>query len=690
MKDLFAQGGSGSAGIKTNKQAIARACNVKVSEVIYSNDTLTTLDGKKIIYDKPNQHIWGLPSGIPSGATIVSVTGSTLVYVPGNVSIELVPNSNSADALRNELASTNGAELITTASGETVQDYINNNTIAVPTFAAALENTSSAGFIRTLGHTSEGVGSAVYQKDGTTGTPSSGDEVKFFDANGIGWKFTPLSSGFYDSQALGLIPENISEGVNNSKKLQKIMDTFNRVDFTGGDTYFKWWQYQAIGGEPCCVLLDKGAKVFTHGNARIVQQTNDTAIQVTPEHPFMFNSKFINGSVRDIEIKASYHQEGIAGLLVARRVNRIHLHDCTLTGGYFDGGLAEWGSRTTVVLLGCSDYLIDNVEFYSRDVDSDYSALNANYPGFAIRANTSFVPLASQSYFSYSGKVTRCKFHGYIYNATEIAGSGTSFIELSYNDYVDCALTPIDFDKGVFRCSALFNRVIRLQRGPAFAADGGTDWIPMRAQGYVTAEYTLESVGCRFIGNEIIDTGASATIGTDAPNFIFISNAPGTLVSNNRGTNSYFGQAHLISNSANVSISNTQLVCLSAFYNGNTNSPGLIVRGCKFDTYRRAIDVANTGNKFSGMTNFRFVDCDFNYVGGTTFGYDGVYFESTGVVNTGLFHNCRFYAYNRPYVVGSGSGHKIMFKGNIGINCQTDPVVITGSPSVEYSSITGI
>ena len=99
MKDLFAQGGSGSAGIKTNKQAIARACNVKVSEVIYSNDTLTTLDGKKIIYDKPNQYIWGLPSGIPSGATVVSVTGSTLIYNPGNISVTLLPAPGSQDAV---------------------------------------------------------------------------------------------------------------------------------------------------------------------------------------------------------------------------------------------------------------------------------------------------------------------------------------------------------------------------------------------------------------------------------------------------------------------------------------------------------------------------------------------------------------------------------------------------------------
>lgn len=99
MKDMFAQGGSGSAGIKTNKQAIARACNVKVSEVIYSNDTLTTLDSKKVVYDKPNQYIWGLPSGIPSGATIVSVTGSALIYNPGNVSVTLISAPGSQDAI---------------------------------------------------------------------------------------------------------------------------------------------------------------------------------------------------------------------------------------------------------------------------------------------------------------------------------------------------------------------------------------------------------------------------------------------------------------------------------------------------------------------------------------------------------------------------------------------------------------
>lgn len=90
MNEMFSQGGKGSTGILTNKQAIARATNVKVSEVIYSTNTIATLDGIKVIYAKQDQLVWGLPSGIPVGATIASVTGDKLYYNPGNVEVKLV------------------------------------------------------------------------------------------------------------------------------------------------------------------------------------------------------------------------------------------------------------------------------------------------------------------------------------------------------------------------------------------------------------------------------------------------------------------------------------------------------------------------------------------------------------------------------------------------------------------------
>lgn len=68
---------------QVNKQSIARTYNIKVNEVIYSTDTQSTLDNKKVIYDKPNQYVWGLPQSIPTGAKIVSLVDDTLTYIDG-------------------------------------------------------------------------------------------------------------------------------------------------------------------------------------------------------------------------------------------------------------------------------------------------------------------------------------------------------------------------------------------------------------------------------------------------------------------------------------------------------------------------------------------------------------------------------------------------------------------------------
>lgn len=72
MKQLFNQGGQGSTGIMSNKQAIARRFGVKQSEVVYFSSG-QALDGFKVIYDKPSQRAYALPSNL--GA----VTANTLV-----------------------------------------------------------------------------------------------------------------------------------------------------------------------------------------------------------------------------------------------------------------------------------------------------------------------------------------------------------------------------------------------------------------------------------------------------------------------------------------------------------------------------------------------------------------------------------------------------------------------------------
>lgn len=114
------QGAVGNVGIKTNIQAIARACNVKVNQVIYSTDTTSTLDGRTVLYDKPTQKIWGIPTGIPTGVVIESVTDSTLVYSPGSISVTLVPVPSSLDILT-QIDNTYGGLLTHRFSG--VADY---------------------------------------------------------------------------------------------------------------------------------------------------------------------------------------------------------------------------------------------------------------------------------------------------------------------------------------------------------------------------------------------------------------------------------------------------------------------------------------------------------------------------------------------------------------------------------------
>ncbi|AKJ73664.1 hypothetical protein SP38_62 [Salmonella phage 38] len=92
-------------------QEIARSANVKDSEVIVSTDTISLLDGKKVVYDIATQTSYGLPT-IPVGSVISSVSGGKLNYNPGDVQVNLLPLPNSAALLRAELGSPTGTNLV--------------------------------------------------------------------------------------------------------------------------------------------------------------------------------------------------------------------------------------------------------------------------------------------------------------------------------------------------------------------------------------------------------------------------------------------------------------------------------------------------------------------------------------------------------------------------------------------------
>lgn len=86
MNELFSQGGKGSTGILTNKQAIARKFGVKQNEVVYFAVGVD-LGGYKVIYDKTTQRAYSLPV-LPVGTTAVSLNEhAVLVHSAGTIDL---------------------------------------------------------------------------------------------------------------------------------------------------------------------------------------------------------------------------------------------------------------------------------------------------------------------------------------------------------------------------------------------------------------------------------------------------------------------------------------------------------------------------------------------------------------------------------------------------------------------------
>ncbi|URX65791.1 tail spike protein [Escherichia phage PH4] len=86
MNEMFSQGGKGSTGILTNKQAIARKFGVKQNEVVYFAVGVD-LGGYKVIYDKSTQRAYSLPV-LPVGTTAVSLNKhAVLVHSAGTVDL---------------------------------------------------------------------------------------------------------------------------------------------------------------------------------------------------------------------------------------------------------------------------------------------------------------------------------------------------------------------------------------------------------------------------------------------------------------------------------------------------------------------------------------------------------------------------------------------------------------------------
>lgn len=81
-------------------QEVARSANVKDTDVILSTNTTQYLNDKKIIYDVAAQKAYGLPP-LPTNIYIGSVSNGKLTYIPGSITVDLVPLPGSVDELLN-------------------------------------------------------------------------------------------------------------------------------------------------------------------------------------------------------------------------------------------------------------------------------------------------------------------------------------------------------------------------------------------------------------------------------------------------------------------------------------------------------------------------------------------------------------------------------------------------------------
>lgn len=87
MNEMFSQGGKGSTGILTNKQAVARHFGVKQSEIVYFSVGVD-LGGYKVIYDKETQRAYSLPTDIVPGTIAISLSNAAvLVHSAGSVDL---------------------------------------------------------------------------------------------------------------------------------------------------------------------------------------------------------------------------------------------------------------------------------------------------------------------------------------------------------------------------------------------------------------------------------------------------------------------------------------------------------------------------------------------------------------------------------------------------------------------------
>ncbi|MFZ3995985.1 hypothetical protein [Enterobacter hormaechei] len=147
------------------------------------------------------------PENIPSLPGAATRANKIVAFDNSGNPIVTSPPSGSASDVLIELAKPTGSTLI------------GGSVYVVDSFSAALAaKAGQSKYIMTRGHHTLGVGAATYFSDGTTGAPSTGNELKFYDATGKGWYLR--HDGRIDCRQFGVV----ADGSDETTKLQLWLD----------------------------------------------------------------------------------------------------------------------------------------------------------------------------------------------------------------------------------------------------------------------------------------------------------------------------------------------------------------------------------------------------------------------------------------------------------------------------------
>lgn len=581
-------------------------------------------------------------------------------------------------------------EVIHTHSGDTLtlDSIINSGMYTVASFAAAKLSRTTGQVLYTLGYSTAGYGSALYLKDGTTGAASTGTELKFYDALGVGWKYYPMG-GEYDVAAFGLVGDSTADAPANVDKLQAMVDLTGRADFISGRRYsFNKFYDNSPNTDKCAIIFTRKTEIYSRNNSELCligSQTQDT-IQKS-----LFGAKY-DGTANGSILKCKVFIDGLGLMAIFRYVNNLLIKDVYLHGGNLPPTVTPTGASATVVLWGCKNWVIDGCKMYAAPDTTDFTTPAIQNVGFAIRALSSWTSTAVQN--CTDGEIRNCEFYGHIYNATEIAGPTTLRINVHDNRYVDCCLTPLDFDKGCSDCHGYNNTIIRPKKGLGFPEAGGEQWAPMRLQGFADGvSIDIRGFGCSLRDNIIIDGGGTNDTGVNTMIYCLVDRQDSAVIDGNRQRNSLALRGLWIQNSLNTTFSNNKVFAIDFMNYTSTGTDNLTIRGNDVDVTGFVLNSGTTGNGFASMRRMLWTDNNFRYVGsgqGTGTASDGMQFRVNTSICSAVVKDNQFSYFNRPFVTNTGANNLVTFKGNIGVNNAATPVIADSTTqNVEYTSVTG-